>query len=144
MQWYVEHQVIFVKYWGEVTLDETRRQIEMNFFYNDQSTAPLVHAIIDLSGVTKPLNMAEMAAALKGLKPHPRSGWMITVGEKDPVVRFLSSVARQLFKLRQRAFHTFEEAVEFLKGMDTTIDWNKADLTVLTNAPEIGEHTHDH
>jgi hypothetical protein len=144
MQWYVDNKILFIQYWGEVTVDDLRRQIELNNRYIDESDAPLVHMIIDVSQITQPASMKDLTAALAGFKPHPRGGWTITVGEKDPLTKFVSYIGRQLFRLRQRSFETFQQAVDFLKFMDTTIDWSKADRSTLMNTQETGEPNHDH
>ncbi len=53
------------------------------------------------------------------------------VGQKDPLVRFASTVATNLFRAPLRTFETNSQAVAFLKTIDPAIDWSKADQSVL-------------
>lgn len=143
MGWYIEPQVIFAQFWGEMTVEDLQHYFEMTNQYAEHSSSPLVHTIADVSQITKPLNMVELASVMKGFRTHEHVGWTITLGEKDPMLRFVSSIARQLLRLRQRTFDSFHEAVDFLKEMDTNIDWNRANPSALINSEDRGESNHD-
>lgn len=131
IQWYIKKEVLFIKNTGEVLVDDLIGQLNETATYVDQSDRVLVHVVTDVSEVTKPLPMRDVAKVISNVKQHPRSGWVITVGETDIMLKFVSSVVRQLFKLRQQSFATVPEALAFLMERDPTINWTKADQSVL-------------
>ena len=138
IEWYVEDQVLFVKHWGATQADEVRLQMEMMNNQLDLSPAQSIHVIIDLSGVTKALSVKDFPKAFGSYKTHPKYRWTMMVGQKDPLVRFASTVATNLFRAPLRTFDTNSQAVEFLKSIDPAIDWSKADQSVLERPiPEI-------
>jgi hypothetical protein len=131
IEWYVEDQVLFVKHWGPSQPDAVRTQMEMMNQQLDRSPAQSIHVMIDLSDVTKALSVKDFPKAFGSYKTHPKYRWTMMVGQKDPLVRFASTVATNLFRAPLRTFDTNSQAVEFLKTIDPTIDWSKADQSVL-------------
>lgn len=127
IRWYIEGEVIYIQNSLETGSEEIQNLLKEINEYIAQSERPLVHIINDLSRVTRPSSLVETAQALKGVRPDPRMGWTIMVGEQDKLVVFMSSIARQLLRLRQRSFKTLPEALDFLHEMDSGIDWSKAD-----------------
>jgi len=130
-RWYIQDAVIYVKFWGETTVDDMRQFIQDAYELSDQSDRSLVHVIADSSRVTKGVNIKDVMKTLSNVKPHPKAGWNITIGEKDKLIRFTTDVARQLLRVRTRSFNTIDEAVTFLKDIDPSIDWDKANKMVL-------------
>jgi len=130
-RWYIQDAVIYVKFWGETTVDDMRQFIQDAYELSDLSDRSLVHVIADSSRVTKGVNIKDVMKTLSNVKPHPKAGWNITIGEKDKLIRFTTDVARQLLRVRTRSFNTIDEAVTFLKDIDPSIDWDKANKMVL-------------
>jgi len=137
--WYIEGEVIYVQNRLETGAEEIHQLLKEINEYIAQSNRPLVHVINDLSQVTRPSSLVETAQALKGVRPDPRMGWTIMIGEQDKLVKFMSSIARQLLRLRQRSFDTLPQALDFLRDIDSGRDWSKADETVLVYEPKEGE-----
>ena len=131
IEWYVEDQVLFVKHWGATKAEEVRIQMETMNHQLDLSAGQLIHVIIDLSAVTKALSVKDFPKAFAHFKTHPKYRWTMMVGQKDPLVRFASTVATNLFRAPLRTFDTNPQAVEFLKTIDPSIDWSKANQSVL-------------
>ena len=131
MGWYIKNEVLFAQCGVSLSVEEAHNLLMDVNANTAQSNHPAVHAIFDLSKIEKPLGLLETAQALRGATAHPRVGWMVTVGEQDKLVKFSSTVARQLLRARQRSFLTIEEAIAFLKDIDSTIDWSQADDSVL-------------
>jgi len=130
-RWYVQDAVIYVQFWGETSVDDMRQYIQDAYELSDQSERSLVHVIADSSNVTKGVNIKDVMKTLANVKPHPKAGWNITIGEKDKLIRFTTDVARQLLRLRTRSFDTMDQAIAFLKDIDHSIDWDKANKMVL-------------
>ncbi len=136
-QWYIEGEVLYLQYFGDPKPEELHNfMMEINT-YVTQGTRPLVHTIIDVSGVTRASTLVELAQAMRGYKPDARTGWMITVGEQDKLVKFAANVARQLLHMRQRSFPTMQEALDFLRDVDSGIDWSKANDRVLVSRNDL-------
>lgn len=137
IQWYIENHVLYTTFLGETSIEELRRCLKEINALVDQSDRPLVHVITDVTRLTKPLSLVSTTQAVVGYSPSPRTGWSITVGEQDKLVRFVSDITRQILKLRQRSFKTVEESLAFLKDIDSTIDWSRADTTIFAHAPDV-------
>jgi hypothetical protein len=138
IRWYIEGEVIYIQNRLETSTQELHDLLMDINAYIAQSERPLVHVINDLSQVTKPFSLVEIAQALKGIRPDPRMGWVIMVGEKDKLVKFISSIARQLLHVRQRSYETLEEALDFLRDIDSGLDWSKADAGGVAFVPRDG------
>lgn len=130
-EWYIPDRILYARNWGETTVEDIRLQVEtLNQMMTD-STSSLIYVILDLTQVTKALNLKDFPKAFGSYKTNPKYGWMLMVGQKDPLVRFASSVATTLFKAKQRTFANVTEALEFLKVVDPDIDWSTVDPAVL-------------
>lgn len=128
--WYVENQVIYSHFWGTVTVDDMISALGESSRMVEKSGPALVHIITNVSDVTVPLAARDLPKVVANGKTPPNTGWVITVGEKDVLMKFVSSVARQLFRLHQRAFDTMEQTLKFLHDIDGAVDWSKADESV--------------
>lgn len=138
MGWYIENEVLYAYCATSLSIEEARSLLVDVNGYAARSDRSVVHAIFDLSTITKPLSLSETARAIRGSMAHPRVGWMITVGEQDKLVKFSASVARQLLRIRQHSFPTLAEALAFLKAEDSAIHWERANpdiLSQLGNSP---------
>lgn len=131
--WYIEGEVIYARFTGLSNSQEVRACMNELDVYAEQAQRPLLHAVLDLSRIEKPMSLKEMGQALKGRKPDPRVGWVITVGEQSKLVKFTTSVLRQLLQFRQRSFPTMQEATDFLREIDGGINWTKADNQVFAD-----------
>ena len=131
--WYIEGEVIYVQYSGVASVEEMRNVMMETNVYLAQGNRPLVHILVDATHVTKASTLVEIAQAMKGFKPDPHMGWVITVGEQDKLVKFVNSIARQIWRARQRSFDTMDEAIDFLREVDDELDWSKAEASILTS-----------
>lgn len=81
--------------------------------------AALIHQILVFGdGVSTP----SMKALSSMSSPrHPRNGWVIMVGVGSPMVPMVTSIVSQIFKIRTRTLDTPEEALVFLREVDSTL-----------------------
>ena len=129
--WYVERQVVFVRYTGQFTAEEFQDYLQtVERDYLDQGEGPLVHILVDISQAASTPTLKQLAAGI-GRDLHPKSGWMIVIGVANPAARWIGEFVSTLFRFRYRSFSTLSDALAFLKDMDQTIDWAKADESVL-------------
>jgi hypothetical protein len=122
VKWLVDSSVTYTRMWGETTPEEFGVCMRQVAAMMDTSSRKLVHQIFDSRETTKLPSLREIYAVMP--KPaHPQTGWVISVSEMDMLRRFLSDVLPQMIGARRRTFKTLEEAVDFLKGIDKSIDW---------------------
>jgi hypothetical protein len=127
ISWYIENAVIYTEFSGEISeveLYEVLKEIEA---MARASGRPIIHSISDVSRVTKSLPLPTTVSVTRKIDLSFMSGWSIVVGEKDALIKFVSSIARQLMKLRQRNFDTLSDAIAFLRANDSSIDWDLAE-----------------
>ncbi len=128
--WYIEGQVSYAQCISPCDAEEFRAGLEEIDVLLGQGQRPLIHTIVDLTRLEESIGLVQMAKAIRGRKPDPRVGWVIMVGEQNKVVRFSASVVRQILQMRQRSFDTLDEALDFLRDIDSGIDWSRADNSV--------------
>jgi hypothetical protein len=119
--WYQEKRVIYIRVWGDVTIDEIHEMSEEQGQYLNQGK-PLVHSISDITHVQSfPNNLAQLRDSMQASR-HPNVGWILIVGPTTPLKRFFTSMLTQILipKARFRMFDKMEEAVNFLKDVDST------------------------
>ncbi|MCC6612803.1 MAG: hypothetical protein IT320_04945 [Anaerolineae bacterium] len=132
-QWYVPEAVIYSRFSGQVSEEDViRHGVALNELMRTSSRAA-VHVLVDSSDVTKPLSFVATIKAARATPQDERIGWVVTVGEQDPMLKFISDATRQLLQLRSRNFRTRDEALDFLKSIDDTIDWSQAQGDVLSS-----------
>ncbi|HUN07752.1 MAG TPA: hypothetical protein PLQ56_14175 [Aggregatilineales bacterium] len=130
--WYIENQVLFVHIWGDTDLDDYISYFQQSYEAYDQSDAPVIHTIVDASGVNKQANLIDVQRALPKTR-HPRSGWTVTVkdGPGSVMARFVMTMVSKVLNLHFRHFDTLDEALEFLRHIDPNLDWDQARQSVL-------------
>jgi hypothetical protein len=129
--WYVEKQVVYARYLGDLTTQEFREYLEVvERDYLDHGETPLVHILVDIAQSTSLPTLEQLTASVRR-NIHPKSGWMLVTGVTNPASRWIGEFVSRLFKFRYRSFNTLPEAVAFLKEKEPTIDWAKADESAL-------------
>jgi hypothetical protein len=129
MDWYIPGAIVLSEYSGAVTKDEIRESTLELIKLLASTERPLVHTVTDISEVTEALPLTQVIGAIRETNFKPANGWHITVGEKSPMVKFVSNLSRQLLRMRTRTFDTMEEALAFLRETDSSIDWSKREAS---------------
>ena len=125
LSWYLENRVLLLTSEGESS-DQDLLDIDQSVINClEQSTAPLVHLIMDRTNAP-PVTSSKVAAQIKlasQLKwpKHPKYGWAIMVGPTNSLQRFIVAVATNFFKVRQRMFNTMDESLDFLNDIDSSL-----------------------
>ncbi len=135
--WYIEKEVLYAEFSGATTVLEARTFLEEMNAYARQGHHSKVHVVVNLSGVTRPLNIAGIAQAFYNFKPDPKVGWAVTVTQQNTALKFTIRLASQVLGVMRSSFDTVQEALDFLREMDSEVNWDKADPGVLT------DHCHD-
>jgi len=87
--WYIENQVLFVHIWGDTDLDDYISYFQQSYEAYDQSDAPVIHTIVDASGVNKQANLIDVQRQSNrcstGLAQNPAPPvWVDCNGERWP------------------------------------------------------------
>lgn len=130
VNWLIENEIVYVRYSGTITVEELRASLLESMDYMERSPRALVHSINDVGDVVEPVSIKDSLAVVRELGTHPRAGWTFTIREKSKMIRMSSGLGASVFKIRYRAFDTLDEALEYLKGFDSAISWDKLDLSL--------------
>ena len=119
LSWYLENRVMMIVAQGDYTDTELINLDDHVIKYLDQSSAPLVHMIMDRQE-TDHIPSPKSAMMVKWPR-HPRYGWTLVVGTSNAFQRFVVAIANNFFKGRQRNFDTLDQALDFLNEVDSTL-----------------------
>ncbi|HEX2622030.1 MAG TPA: hypothetical protein VHL11_17860 [Phototrophicaceae bacterium] len=125
LNWYIEDEIVYVRYSGDMTTDDFRASLLQIIKMIDTSPRTLVHIITDVGDVVKSLSIGEAMPVLRETGSHARAGWSITIREKSVLVKLAASMGSSLFRMRFRNFSSLDQAVIFLKQTDKTLNWDK-------------------
>jgi hypothetical protein len=105
-EWYIPGQIVYSRYTGKITTDDIIENVEVMHQLIDSCDRPLVHVVSDMRFAIEGTSLSETVQVVSKIKPHPRGGWTISIGEKDKLMKFVSSVSRQILKVRVRSYDT--------------------------------------
>jgi hypothetical protein len=130
-KWLVPDHVIYSQMSDAINLDEMRECFMLLRDMANGSKFPLVHVIMDVGEVTHPVAPKDSLAIVRQIGPQPKVGWNIVLREKSLLMRLGTALGTSIFKARTRNFDSLEEAKNFLRQIDNTIDWTQVDHSVL-------------
>ncbi len=119
LSWYHEQRVIYVRIWGDLTLDELRHYNTEVYDKLDHGVSP-VHLILDVT------DMKQFPPSLTALKStahylsHPNLGRNVMIGG-PMLAQSFARITAQLLKLDFRTTRTMREALSLLKDGDATL-----------------------
>jgi hypothetical protein len=87
----------------------------------EQSSAAQVHIVLDLQEVTEMPTLADSIRAKYEFPKHPKCGWSVFAGTKDPMQKMLLSILGNIFKVHTRLVPNNLAALEFLETVDNTL-----------------------
>jgi hypothetical protein len=132
IHWYVPEQIIICRYWDNISEEDLHLSLDEMDQLVDQSPRDFIHAISDMREVTEHVNAGIVMKYMRDRGVHPRSGWAITVGNQNSLLRFMYNVIKNFTRLRLHGCTTMEEALAFLRERDDTIDWNAISTEIQT------------
>ncbi len=133
IDWYIENEIIYIAYSGVMTPDEMIESLTTAKDFVTSSPRALVHNICDVGAVTQALSPKEVMNVVRQIETHPRSGWSINLREKSMLVKMGVMLGTSIFKLRSRTFDTLAEARAFLSEMDPTLNWERANHSLVAH-----------
>jgi|GEM_PF-1523144 len=123
ISWYLEGRIIYIKYFGDVTIDDKREGAEQEIALLDAGTSALVHVLLDITDQTSsPTNIKAIQEALDKALKHPKKGWTLAFGKEEfRMENFINSVVTQSSSARYRTYVTLQETLEFLVYVDPSL-----------------------
>ncbi|MBL8130539.1 MAG: hypothetical protein JNL42_01670 [Anaerolineae bacterium] len=125
IEWLIPDHLLNVIISGEISGDDIIRITDDSIEAIEHSAAPLVHSILQVSGVTKLPTLAEIAQVMKEIKPRPRSGWTIMVMTANPIVRWAADFTMQLSGVRYRRADNMGDALRQMRHLVEALDWSQ-------------------
>lgn len=130
--WYLRDHV----FWHEITdalgledLQGIKRDADMLVVtYPGQ----YLHSLVDtrtMKGLQ--VGIKDMVTTFSQFEKDRLTGWVIIIGEINPLLRFIISVLSQTFRFKFRIFATLEEALSFLHDQDALVPPQPLDTTHL-------------
>lgn len=127
IKWYIEDEIIYIRYSGTPTYDEFREAILEANELIEGSSRSLVHTVSDLGDVTRTPSPKDSLKLAREVGVHERVGWTIFIRETAGLTKMIVAMFTSLTKVRTRSFNTMDEAIDFLKSMDTDLNWEKVE-----------------
>lgn len=125
VSWLIEGQVIYTRSWGEGSEEDMRNTMTQTITLISSSSRPYVHVVSDNRDLTSVPSMVVLAKVAREIPIPDHAGWLVTVQTANPVLRFFTDVVTQIMGRRYRSFKTLGEALQFLKTIDETVEWDK-------------------
>ena len=118
VSWLIPKRVILQRMPGAYNGEEAAAVFSTIRAYLDESDELLVHVLVDMTENTSmPMNIRDAQPLVKEIFSHPRIGWTVIYGMRNPAMRFLSSVVSQVSRVRFRNVATREEAIQHLEAV---------------------------
>jgi hypothetical protein len=118
VEWIVENRVVLMRWIGNQTMQTVEEGVNRLQAFLDKGTPP-VHVISDSRYLGR--FPASLDALKKVMKQHKNSGQTVSIGG-NAATRFVSMMTTRLSGgVRLEFRDTFEDALVFLRRMDTTL-----------------------
>jgi hypothetical protein len=131
LKWFVEDRVIYLSLSGVVAIDEGRQNNQQAVQMIDSGKPPVHTILVDKDVEKINASLSDMVKTMEVYR-HPWLKWIVAVGDSTPSTKFLTSILSRLFRVSFHRVSTLQEAIDFLKNQDPTIDWTQADESLLS------------
>ena len=125
MRWLVDKRVVLTEFEGGITADDLREFVAELKQYISEGT-PLVHHISNSHQIKKvEMSLGTLRSVAGAAAVIGQLGWQIDINT-NPINKMFAGIGAQFAGIRSRTFATMDEAIEFLKGNDVTLqklDW---------------------
>ena len=120
IKWHIQDKLLYLKPDSIIDFEILKSSMQDVLPYFEESHEPLVHLILDGRDVANEVkSLKNRVDAIRPVLQHPKCGWLIMIGQTNPIAKFLASTATQVFKARFRSFNTLEEGISFLEQATT-------------------------
>jgi len=133
VKWYLPGRIIY-SYDVLSVPDRIERNRQVLRLLTTEGQPPTVHLLIDFSstghgnyttGLQAMIERQETNEELKQLTQqiaeHPLFGWVVSIGEQNRPLTAAATVLANKLKYRRRSVATLQDALEFLKQVDSSL-----------------------
>jgi hypothetical protein len=120
VSWYLPKRIIHIHVLGELGLNQVTEMADAASKLLQEGDAPVHILLDDAKGGRPPISLKELQSRLE-LVRHPSVGWVVGIGEADPVAKFLIPLLMKIIRLDYVRVMTLEEGLHFLSKQDTSL-----------------------
>lgn len=121
ISWYMGRHILYAQMNGDDLSRETMWELDdLLIPYIASSDAPIVHVIIDMSGIRKLSTEIKAIQAGFAFADEPQVGSTILISP-DPAIKYLRALIARVTGLRLRSFDALEEAIFYLQDEDSSL-----------------------
>lgn len=114
-RWFIQDDVIYVRVYGDFTLEQTEEMVGALLHKTETSPAALVHVLLNIHDLTSfPRNLSALHKITRPHLTHPRYGWALAYGQRTPLIHFVGNTLMQMTRTRFRMFNNEAEALEMV------------------------------
>lgn len=125
LSWVVPEKLIHQQLLENITTEEAIQRAEDALQMMSASTAATVHILSDLTYTTHiPMSLRFLTEAVRPLAQHPKMGYVIVLGNQSAIMSAVAVTVSQLSRTRYKSVHSIEEAVTYLRLVDTEMQPN--------------------
>jgi len=120
ISWVQDNRIILLRLTGSLDLESGTKASEATNDYINQGISP-VHLVVDMSELKSfPTNITKVNQMNQYLK-NPARGWVVVIGG-SALSNFVVNVISQVIKFPVTQRPTLNDALEFLKKNDVTLE----------------------
>jgi hypothetical protein len=120
VEWLVDQRILFSTLWGELTLEDIMTNSNVGIGMSEAvSHDHLIHTILEGRGIIKMPSLRDQLTMK--VKRASNTGWIIIILNPNRLYKFMGSTVMQLTGSHYRLLESWEEAVNLLTSVDTTL-----------------------
>lgn len=120
LSWYIPNRIISVRLTGELDIDDVEAMAMDVAEMLEEGHAPIHILLDDVDGGRPPISLNKLKSKVE-LGTHPSLGWIVAIGEANPVAKFLIPLLMQVVKIKFVRHSTMETAIAFLEQRDISL-----------------------
>lgn len=130
-QWLIKNRIIYAYGEGLVSLAEMNAHSERVLELLDEGISP-VHIVLDGSSDFRP-EIVDLRSGLDNLHfiHHNSIGWTVQILDGKHGMRFVARLIAGFARISYQAVDNRQGALDFLRVMDTSLDWSQIEDSVL-------------
>ena len=125
LSWYIPSRIVHMHVVGEVDLNDLDIMSQDLQRMVDEGVAPVHIFLDDAEGGRPPTSLSQMKSRLAWVQDDAL-GWIIGIGEANPVANFLIPLLLKVMKIDFRRCKTLDEGVAFLETQDKTLEYSES------------------
>lgn len=121
ISWYIPQRIIHIHLLGELDLNAVGAMAKAINHMMQEGVAPVHILLDDAKGGRPPISLTQLKSQLEIAK-SPLMGWIVGVGETDPVAKFLIPLLANIMNVHYSRVATIEDAIDFLVKQDMSLE----------------------